>query len=71
VINFALLSMFPSRLCELWSLAAYAGYSSCMTMLAMLTGILSCRFWLEGFAGYFGWQAGSDGNAAWLSLFVG
>jgi hypothetical protein len=42
-----------------------------MTMLAMLTGILSCRFWLEGFAGYFGWQAGSDGNAAWLSLFVG
>jgi hypothetical protein len=39
-----------------------------MTMLAMLTGILSYRFWLASFSGYFGWQAESDGNAGRLSL---
>jgi len=39
-----------------------------MTMLAILTGILSYRFWLAGLASYVGCQAGSDGNAGRLSL---
>jgi hypothetical protein len=37
-------------------------------MLAILTGILSYRFWLAGLASYVGCQAGSDGNAGRLSL---